>query len=234
MENTRSGINGTDRVGERPAQSGGECAGGKRLSTRERILLTALKLFARDGYEAVSVSAIAGALGMTKGALYRHFANKRDIFDSIVARMISIDAERAKQYHVPELPTDIPQEACRSITMREIRAFTLAQFDFWTLDAFAADFRRLLTVEQYRSEEMAKLCRDCLTQGPVAYMTGIFRAMQERGLLRPADPGLLALEFYAPMWLLICSCDEPEGREQAKALLTAHMDRFERETSADF
>ena len=55
--------------------------------TKERILLAALELFARDGYEAVSVSDIAGALGMTKAALYKHYRNKRDIFDSILRRM---------------------------------------------------------------------------------------------------------------------------------------------------
>ena len=55
--------------------------------TKERILMSALHLFARDGYEAVSVSTIAGELGMTKGALYKHYKNKRDIFDSIVERM---------------------------------------------------------------------------------------------------------------------------------------------------
>ena len=66
--------------------------------TKERILMTALRLFARDGYEAVSVSAIAGELGMTKGALYKHYRNKRDIFDSIVERMVQIDAERSRQY----------------------------------------------------------------------------------------------------------------------------------------
>lgn len=64
--------------------------------TKERILMTALRLFARDGYEAVSVSAIAGELGMTKGALYKHYRNKRDIFDSIVERMVQIDAERSR------------------------------------------------------------------------------------------------------------------------------------------
>ena len=52
--------------------------------TKERILESALRLFARDGYEAVSVSMIAGELGMTKGALYKHYKSKRDIFDSIV------------------------------------------------------------------------------------------------------------------------------------------------------
>ena len=52
--------------------------------TKENILMTALYLFARDGYEAVSVSAIAGELGMTKGALYRHYKNKRDIDSRIL------------------------------------------------------------------------------------------------------------------------------------------------------
>ena len=71
-------------------------------NTKENILLTALRLFARDGYEAVSVSQIAGALGMTKGALYKHYKNKRDIFDSILVRMEQMDAEHARRYEVPE------------------------------------------------------------------------------------------------------------------------------------
>ena len=55
--------------------------------TKERILLEALDLFAREGYEAVSVRDIADRVGLTKGALYRHYRSKRDIFDSILARM---------------------------------------------------------------------------------------------------------------------------------------------------
>ena len=50
-------------------------------NTKEKILIIALRLFAIHGYEAVSVSQIAGELGMTKGALYRHYQNKRDIFN---------------------------------------------------------------------------------------------------------------------------------------------------------
>ena len=68
--------------------------------TKEKILLAALRLFAREGYEAVSVSDIAGELGMTKGALYKHYKNKRDIFDSIVARMFQVDAERPVRFNV--------------------------------------------------------------------------------------------------------------------------------------
>ena len=201
-------------------------------STRERILQAALRLFARDGYEAVSIADIAGELGVTKGALYRHYRSKRDILESIVARMVEIDAERSRQFQVPELPTDVPQESLRRVTMEEIKAFTLAQFDFWTEDEFAARFRRLLTLEQYRSSEMAALCRDCLTWGPVQYMTGVFRAMTERGVMNAGEPELLALEFTAPLWLLICACDAPESRAHGRELLQAHIGRFIRETSA--
>ncbi len=69
--------------------------------TKKSILLSALGLFARDGYEAVPVSAIAGELGITKGALYKHYKNKRDIFDSIVSRMERHDAERANEFQMP-------------------------------------------------------------------------------------------------------------------------------------
>lgn len=41
------------------------------MNTKEKILVTALRLFAVYGYEAVSVSRIAGELGITKGALYK-------------------------------------------------------------------------------------------------------------------------------------------------------------------
>ena len=68
---------------------------------KEEILIVALHLFARDGYEAVSVSQIAGEHDMTKGALYRHYKSKRDIFDCIVQRMEQQDGEQATEYDMP-------------------------------------------------------------------------------------------------------------------------------------
>ena len=71
-------------------------------NTKDKILVTALRLFAQDGYEAVSVSKIAGELGITKGALYKHYKNKRDIFNSIFECLCQLDEERAKSAKVPE------------------------------------------------------------------------------------------------------------------------------------
>ena len=190
--------------------------------TKERILHIALHLFARDGYEAVSVSTIAGELGITKGALYRHYQNKQAIFDSIVERMVQIDAQRSQEFSVPQEKLCDSPEGYDTVSVEAVRAFTLAQFSFWTQDAFASDFRWMLTLEQYRNEEMAALHSQCFTVGPVAYMADIFRKMQERNILRTGDCRLLAVEYYAPMYLLM---DQPDSA-QGSALLAQHIDRF--------
>ena len=194
--------------------------------TREKILLTALHLFARDGYEAVSVSDIARALSMTKGALYKHYASKRAIFDSIVERMYAIDAARSRQYAVPAETFEASKAAYDTVSPDCVRDFTVAQFDFWTRDAFAADFRRMLTLEQYRSEEMTALYSSCLAAGPVAYTEDMFRGMMKNGVLKVGDPALLAAEFFAPLPLLMAMTDGGMKRDTCRQLLCDHKERF--------
>ena len=119
--------------------------------TKKSILLSALGLFARDGYEAVPVSAIAGELGITKGALYKHYKNKRDIFDSIVSRMERHDAERANEFQMPTGSVSHMEEEYLRVTVDRLVEYGKAQFRYWTQDSFASSFRRMLTLEQYRS-----------------------------------------------------------------------------------
>ena len=49
------------------------------MTTKERILEAAAKLFYRDGVRAVSVESIAGKAGVTKRTLYYHFRSKDDL-----------------------------------------------------------------------------------------------------------------------------------------------------------
>ena len=176
--------------------------------TKEKILMTALHLFARDGYEAVSVRTIAEELGITKGALYRHYKNKRDIFDSIVERMIRIDEERAHAHQMPAEKYDTMPDAYENATVENIQKYTIEQFKFWTEDEFASHFRKMLTLEQYRSTEMAELYSQCIVAGPVAYMEDLFRELVKKGVLKKEDPRQLAIEFYAPFLLLVNMFDK--------------------------
>jgi AcrR family transcriptional regulator len=200
--------------------------------TKENILHTALRLFARDGYEAASVSDIAGELGMTKGALYKHYKNKRDIFDSIVESMYQIDFERAKKYGVPEETFDKSPSAYRNTAVDKIKVFIEAQFYFWTEDEFASNFRKMLTLEQYRNHEITELYQKCLVSGPVSYMADLFREMMEQGIWSESNPKQLALEFYAPFYLLVSISDATPDKKEAAKLLMAHIERFIEKNSA--
>ncbi len=57
--------------------------------TRARALGTALELFSRDGYDAVSMRAIAEELGVTKAALYHHFTSKEEIARELVGSYLA-------------------------------------------------------------------------------------------------------------------------------------------------
>lgn len=187
--------------------------------TKERILLTALRLFAREGYSAVSVNDIAARLGLTKGALYRHYRSKRDIFDSILARMEQRDAELARDHGLPEAPPEEDEEAYGTAGTAQLVAFGKTMFRYWTRDAFAASFRRILTLEQFRDPEMGRLYRQYLVSGPLDYMTALLAAGD---LPRPREA---AAEFYAPMFFLYSLYDGAEDKEAVLDLADRLLDR---------
>ena len=194
--------------------------------TKGKILLTALQLFARDGYEAVSVRNIADELGITKGALYRHYINKRDIFDSIVDRMIQIDAQRAEEYQMPTEQYDEMPDSYANTSWEDIEQYTVEQLKFWTEDNFALLFRRMLTLEQYRNAEMAELYSQCIVGGPVSYMEDLFCELIKKGVLKEENPRQLAVEYYAPLFLLISMFDKKGDNEEYVEILRNHTKNF--------
>ena len=196
------------------------------VDTKGKILLTALQLFARDGYEAVSVRNIADELGITKGALYRHYINKRDIFDSIVDRMIQIDAQRAEEYQMPTEQYDEMPDSYANTSWEDIEKYTVEQLKFWTEDNFALLFRRMLNLEQYRNAEMAELYSQCIVEGPVSYMEDLFRELTKKGILKKENPRQLAVEYYAPLFLLISMFDKKGENEEYVEILRNHTKRF--------
>ena len=182
--------------------------------TKEKILSAALELFASQGYEAVSVSDIAGRLGITKAALYKHYRSKRDIFDSILRRMEQRDALQAQAYALPAGTA----EAYVAPSPAQIATFAKAMFRYWTQDGFAARFRRMLALEQYRSPEMGQLYQQYLAAGPLQYLTDLFA-----GLGVPWARAE-AIKLYAPLFLLYSVYDASEDKEAVLILLDGLMD----------
>ena len=143
--------------------------------TRERIMEAAIRLFARNGYPGTSMSDIAAQLGITKPALYKHYAAKQEILDRIVERMDELDRERAEKYHMPQCDEENFGEIYANTPADRIRQYSIVQFRHWTEEEFSSCFRKMLTLEQYRSPEMAALYHRYLGAEPLAYMAEIFR-----------------------------------------------------------
>lgn len=72
------------------------------MTTRERIIETAIELFNASGTKAVTTNHISAAMGISPGNLYYHFRNKEEIIRAVFAQMhevgrreyLEINAER--------------------------------------------------------------------------------------------------------------------------------------------
>lgn len=190
--------------------------------TKERILETALELFAQSGYLGTSMSDIAARLGITKAALYKHYAGKQEILDRIVQRMNELDAARAADYEMPGAAPEGFAKAYLNTPLDRIRAYSTAQFDHWTREPFSANFRKMLTLEQYRDARLAQLYQENLASGPVKYMAAIFRPLTDSD----ETAMQLALDFYGPMYLLYSVYDGAADQLAVAPILEAHIDRF--------
>lgn len=198
--------------------------------TKERILDIALELFAQNGYLGTSMSDIAKQLGFTKAALYKHYASKQEILDQIVERMNRMDYERAEEYEMPETEPDGFAEAYMHAPIEKIRIYSLAQFDHWTKETFSANFRKMLTLEQYRDSKLAQLHHDYLAGGPLEYMAAIFRKLADSD----EEAMQLALDFYGPMYLLYSVYDGAKDKASVAPLLDTHIRRFIEKVESEY
>ena len=189
-------------------------------STKEEIMTVALHLFAKNGYEAVSVSQIAGVLGMTKGALYRHYENKRDIFLHIVKRMEQQDSEQARQNEVPEESIEKMPEEYQNVSLDDFVEYSKSMFEYWTEDDFASSFRKMLTIEQFRSEEMQNLYQQYLVSGPAEYVKDLFKNMEIK------NPEEEAVKFYANMFFYYSVYDGATDKTKAKCQFEYMLDKI--------
>ena len=68
---------------EQQGASGKRAAQGR--ATRGQLIEVATRLFAEHGYEGTSIEAVLSAAGVSRGALYHHFAGKEALFEAVVS-----------------------------------------------------------------------------------------------------------------------------------------------------
>ena len=199
----------------------------KREDTKQKILDKALELFSAQGYDSVSVGEIAKAVGIKAPSLYNHFPSKQAIFEAIVkstAARYEADTDRI-DIHVQNAARDIPvfTEITADALLEKVRQIFLYSLHNETISRF----RRMMTIEQFRSPELAALYSERYVERVLAYHAGIFRALIAAGEIRAEDPDTLAMLYVSPVLTLIGICDrQPERESECLEALENHVRLF--------
>lgn len=196
-------------------------------ATKQRILEKALELFSSKGYDSVSVGEIAKAVGIKAPSLYNHFPSKQAIFDAIVATTaahyekdtgeIAVHVQDATQDYATfsHITEDALAEKVRQIFLYSLHDKTISQF------------RRMMTLEQFRSPELAALYSKRYVDRMITYHAAIFRTLISLGEIRSEDPDTLSAMYVSPVITLLGICDrQPERETECLEKLDAHIKLF--------
>ena len=198
----------------------------KQMTTKQKIIIEALRLFSAQGYDGASMRDIAEAVGIKGASIYNHFKGKEDIFNGIFEEM-------TKRYDAAAAATGIPPSANKrafdaysEMGVERLLDIADAVFSFYTQDEFALMFRKLLAQEKHRSPIAAKYFKEYYLEAPLDFQRQIFEGMQENGKFPGYDAAAMALHFYGPIFYILCKFDSGYSCEECDETIKEHVRSF--------
>lgn len=198
----------------------------EKKNTREEIVAVALDLFSVNGYEATSISQIADAVGIRKASLYSHFAGKQDILDNVVETVLT---DYAQHSIFVNADWDDPAfaEDKKGMKAEDAAKMIQGQIRYILHDPKISKGRKMLVIEQFRNQEMAKLQTKMNYDDILNYFTGMIRFLIREKVLRDEDPQIMAAQFTSPITVWINLCDrEPEREKEVMGMVHRHVLQF--------
>ena len=198
-----------------------------KRATKEIILNVALELFSVSGYQGVSVADIAEATGIKAASLYKHYKSKQAIFDAILAKATAEYQMMANQLGVDGLDSDNDIANYERMELEELINIGQAMFHYFLHDETAQRLRRMLTIEQYQNPTVSQLFTQQYIREPLLYQSSLFGVFIKQGLMKEVESQVMAMHFYAPIYLLLCLCDnDPLAEKEAHVILKRHIIQF--------
>ena len=123
----------------------------------------------------------------------------------------------------------LDSEFYNNISEDELVKMGVGLFSFFLHDEYECKFRKMLTIEQFSNKELAELFSNQYFIEPLKYQGGLFQMMMAKGQMKKEDEQIMALHFYAPIYLLMTVCDrEPQREAEALQMLEKHIRQFNR------
>lgn len=195
----------------------------ERGNTKQEILEAALELFSVQGFEATSISQIAGAVGIRKASLYSHFESKQAILDELVKEVL-------KQYaaHSIFAKTDWGKDSDNlPMTPDDSVQMIKGQIRYILHDPHISKARKMLVIEQFQNPELAKLQTKQNYSDVLEYFAGLIGQLIRQGVLAEDDSEIMAAQLCLPISVWINLCDrEPEREQEVMELVEKHIRQF--------
>ncbi|MEO1135479.1 MAG: helix-turn-helix domain-containing protein, partial [Pseudomonadota bacterium] len=143
-------------------------------TTKARIERAALILFCQRGVDAVTTREIAGASGVSEGALYRHYPSKASLSETM---FFAIHKRLAREVRFAAESADKIDEKARAI----VHAYTRIADEDWTLFSY-----HLLTTHRFLPYA-DKTDKKTGSENPVAVVEDVVSTAMKKGELPAGD-----------------------------------------------
>lgn len=192
--------------------------------TKLKIQQTALNLFSKRGYSAVSIRDIGTVVGIKESTLYYHFKSKQDIFQSLLVEVQEITTQMTAMFNNRF-------EMSTSVKETEFVQVGLGVLVGYLLEENINKFIHMLMIEQYVNEEAAMVHQRVVFEVPLKQMEAVFHRMMDRGYFKQEKAECLAVEYYGLIYFVFqryfssgeATC---EIRERALHVLETQIERF--------
>ena len=199
------------------------------MNTKQRILDEALTLFSEKGYANVFVNDIAEKVGIKAPSLYKHYKNKQAIFDAIIDEMSSKFEQQAQALSINGTDPAADAEVYRSMDEDHLIKLGNDLFTYFLHDNYTKRFRKMLTLEQFKDKDLAKVYSEQYVDKPLSYQSMLLGLLVAQGLLVTENVPIMTLHFYAPIYMLLTVCDrEPDREPEALKLIEEHIRQFDK------
>ncbi|URZ08564.1 TetR/AcrR family transcriptional regulator [Clostridium felsineum] len=158
-----------------------------KKNTKQNIFEEAAKLFAKDGYNGVSMRQIAREVGIKESSIYNHYKNKEEILSSL----FDYFAETLTKYRPSEEEIEKMLNYMSVADVFKQLIIGLGKTLNGTLDTIA----RIIYTEQFRNEKAKKIMLDNLIKEPSEFAAKVLRIMLRKKLIREIDIELIAREY---------------------------------------
>lgn len=157
------------------------------LETTRQILDTAAALFAKNGYDGVTMREIAHLAGIRESSIYTHFKSKSDILETLYDDFIrKVPGTRPSDEEIDRMLLLMgPEEVFKSILFRVGES----------VSGTLANTAMIIHYEKFRSPRAAEMYRKYVVNEPAAYYERLIVKMIERKMVPPVDARMIAQQY---------------------------------------